>query len=63
VRDLPPEDGLLTDKELEAVSGGFVLPTFNKLQASPTRMSIGPGKISGDAFAPPYVPVGPSGDG
>ena len=52
VRDLPPEEGLLTDKDLDAVSGGFVAPT--RTSVSPSRTSVG-------SFAPPYVPVGPSG--
>jgi hypothetical protein len=56
VRDLPPEDGLLTDKELGAVSGGFVAPTLIRMPLSPTKITpIG-------SFAPPYVPVGPAGD-
>ena len=59
VRDLPPEQGLLTDKELESVSGGFLLPTINRT-ISPTRTSLSPGTLSGDTFAPPYVPVGPA---
>lgn len=56
VRDLPPEENLLTDKDLDAVSGGFVLPT------SPTRMPVSPSRQSLGSYAPPYVPVGPSGD-
>lgn len=59
VRDLPPEDGELTDDQLDKVAGGIVVesPTL-----SPTRTTLGSPNLSLSAFAPPYVPVGPSGD-
>jgi hypothetical protein len=44
VRDLPPAEGALSEKQLEAVAGGLTLSgtNLNLLQA----------------YAPPYVPVG-----
>ncbi len=55
LRDLPPKD-----KDQDAVSGGFTLTTKTPLSplspTSPIRKPVG-------SFAPPYVPVGPSGDG
>jgi hypothetical protein len=44
VRDLPPEDGALTERQLEAVAGGLTL--------SGTSLGLL------QAYAPPYVPVG-----
>ena len=57
VRDLPPEPGLLNDEQLADVSGGVLAlpPTLIKQPLSPTKPSLG-------SFAPPYVPVMPSGD-
>jgi hypothetical protein len=58
VRDLPPEQGLKTDRELDSVSGGIHPPTgtppeLGRTWLDPrTRFSLG-------SYAPPYVPVGP----
>jgi hypothetical protein len=59
VRDLPPEPGALDDKALDSVSGGIGLEPGPVLR-SPTA---GPGSLGplNPRFAPPYVPVGPSG--
>ena len=57
VRDLPPEEGLLSDQELDAVSGGIVPLTSTQLFTKPT---LSPTKLSVGQFAPPYVPVGPA---
>ena len=63
VRDLPPEQGLLTDEDLEGVAGGFgYIPKVTFKIASDLRTVGGGTPISGDSFAPPYVPVGPAGD-
>jgi hypothetical protein len=51
VRDLPPTPGQMTDKELDAVSGGIALDP-NQVALTPSRLSVG-------SFAPPYVPVAP----
>jgi hypothetical protein len=50
VRELPPEEGSLSDNDLSKVAGGFGVPP---------RMAVRPERISEDSFAPPYVPVGP----
>jgi hypothetical protein len=59
VRDLPPEPGELDDKALEKVSGGI------GLEPSPIlpRPGLSPGGLGpmNPRFAPPYVPVGPTG--
>jgi len=52
VRDLPP-DGALTGQELETVTGGFL---------APPRLSVDLNARSIGMYAPPYVPVLPSGD-
>ena len=59
VRDLPPEPGELDDKALEKVSGGIGLEPSPMLP----RPGLSPGAPSplNPRFAPPYVPVGPSG--
>jgi hypothetical protein len=53
VRDLPPEEGVLTDEQLGAVSGGFA--TLEQRQLPRLRPALTP------TFAPPYTPVGPPG--
>ena len=56
VRDLPPEPGLLSDEQLAGVSGGLMLsPDLIKQPLTTTKPPLG-------SFAPPYVPVAPSGD-
>ena len=59
VRDLPPEPGALDDKALDAVAGGFGLEPGPVLR-SPTLAPGGMGPMD-PRFAPPYVPVGPTG--
>ena len=61
VRDLPPEDGAMTEKDLEAVSGGIIPKMTATLPSRYTQSTIGQ-FTTGDRFAPPYVPVGPAGD-
>jgi hypothetical protein len=54
VRDLPPESGQLSDEQLAGVSGGLMLsPDLIKQPLSPKAPIV--------SFAPPYVPVAPSG--
>jgi hypothetical protein len=61
VRDLPPEAGALDDAQLDKVAGGMQLEP-----PSPTRPRAfdgapgAPGPMN-PRFAPPYVPVGPTG--
>ena len=61
LRDLPPEVGALDDKTLDAVSGGIglaPLPDSRPRTFEPAPGGLGP---MNPRFAPPYVPVGPSG--
>jgi hypothetical protein len=60
LRDLPPEVGALDDKALDAVSGGMQMEPPGP---SRPRFEPGPGGLGpmNPRFAPPYVPVGPTG--
>lgn len=57
VRDLPPDPDELSDAQLDKVAGGYTMLSSPTL--SPTRTTLNDPTL---AFAPPYVPVGPSGD-
>lgn len=60
VRDLPPEPGALDDAALDKVSGGLGLEPS---PLSSPRLEPAPGMLGpmNPRFAPPYVPVGPTG--
>ena len=62
VRDLPPDAGALDDAQLDKVSGGLSLETSPEL-ARPSAGPLSPGIVGpmNPRFAPPYVPVGPTG--
>jgi hypothetical protein len=61
LRDLPPEVGALDDTALDAVSGGLGLEPLP--EARPRLLEGTPGGLGpmNPRFAPPYVPVGPTG--
>jgi hypothetical protein len=54
VRDLPPDEGQLSNQELAGVAGGFLL--------APSKLSVNLKTTTIGSYAPPYVPVGPAGD-
>jgi hypothetical protein len=61
LRDLPPEVGALDDKALEGVSGGMQFEPPSAARPRPFDPAPGGMGPMNPRFAPPYVPVGPSG--
>ena len=56
VRDLPPADGALDEKNLDQVSGGLTYLSTTTLEPlRPTRTTLDTRLL--ERFAPPYVPV------